>query len=283
MSRNCLVACARIAMLAALCGVPATAQTVSGTISGRVVDPSGAVIAGAKITVSNEATGEARDLKTQETGDFSFVSLRPGTYTVAVEQQGFRKFERKGNVLSANDRLSVGSIEMTFGAVTEQVTVTAEGAAVQTASADRSALLSTRQIEMTVSRGRDVMSQLRLLPGVAYNAAADPQSTGGNFGTVSPNMAGQRDTWNSMALDGVTSNNAAAQEFNSATVNLDAIAEVKVLMNNYAAEYGRSGGSIINFVTKSGSGGRKPPLHSRTAVRNRLHLVEGNGIWQRRL
>ncbi len=236
-----------------LCALVASApaQTVSGTITGTVVDPSGNVVVGARVTLVSERTGEQRESLTTDNGTFTFPALPAGTYTVKVEHPGFRSFQRLGNVLTATERLSVGNLELQIGAVTEAVTVTAQGAQVQTSSSERAALLSNKQIEMIAIRGRDVVSMLRALPGVSQTS--DQEFLGGNFGTGTPNIQGTRSQWNTQSVDGVTGNDLGSPNTFSSPINLDAIAEVKVLLNNYQAEYGRNGAASVNVITKSGS------------------------------
>jgi outer membrane receptor protein involved in Fe transport len=231
--------------------VSISAQTVTGTISGTVIDASGRVITGASVAALNERTGEARNVVTNEVGGFTFAALQPGTYTLRVEQRGFRQYERTGNVLPSSEHLSVGNIEMSVGAVNEAVTTRAEGAVVQTESSEHSALLTSKQLEMIAIRGRDVVSMLRVLPGVSQNV--DTEFLGGNFGTGTPNIQGSRATWNSLQVDGLTGNDLGSPNTFSSPINLDAIGEVKVQLNNYQAEYGRNGGSFVNIITKSGS------------------------------
>ncbi len=243
-----------LALSALLCGpaaAPLSAQLVTGTISGRVVDPTGAVIASASVTLVNEGTGASRNTVTNEDGVFVFPSVPPGIYTLKVGREGFRAFQRTGNVLTANERLSVGNLELTIGSVAETVTVTAEGAQVQTISSERAALLAPKQLEMIAIRGRDVVSMLRILPGVSQQV--DTENLGGSFGTGTPNIQGARNNWNSLAVDGLTGNDLGSPSVFSSPINLDAIGEVKVLLTNYQAEYGRNGGSFVNIITKSGS------------------------------
>ncbi len=228
-----------------------SAQTVTGTVSGVVTDNQDAVISSASVRLVNERTRERRETTTSDSGTFTFPAVQPGMYAIQVEQAGFRSFERNGNVVAANERLNVGAIKLDVGAVIEKVTVTAQGASVQSESAEKSALLTTKQLETISTKGRDVVSYLRVLPGVSYQV--DAESVGGNFGTSTPNISGVRNGNNSFTIDGVTGNNAAAQNVFSSTINLDAIGEVKVLINSYQAEYGRNGGAIVNVVTKSGS------------------------------
>ncbi len=228
----------------------APAQTISGTITGTVQDPSGNVIAGARVTLVSERTGEARQGLSADNGAFTFPALPPGLYTVKVEHSGFRPFERRGNVLTATERLSVGNLELQIGTVSEAVTVTAQGAQVQTQSSERAALLSNKQLEMIAIRGRDVVSMLRLLPGVSQTS--DQEFLGGNFGTGTPNIQGTRNQWNTQSVDGLTGNDLGSPNTFASPINLDAISEVKVLLNNYQAEYGRNGAAAVNVITKSG-------------------------------
>ena len=226
-------------------------QTVSGSLSGTVVDPSGNVVPAIVVKLLSERTGEERTATTNETGDFVFPALQPSTYTVTVEVAGFRPLKKTGNVLSAAERLSVGNLALTVGSVTESITIAAQAVTVQTSSTEHSALIGARQLEQISIRGRDVVSMLRILPGVSQTV--DTEFLGGSFGTQSPNIQGTRSNWNSLQVDGVTGNDLGSPGTFSSPINMDAIGEVKVLMNNYQAEYGRNGGSSINVVTKSGS------------------------------
>lgn len=228
-----------------------SAQTVSGSISGTVVDSSGNVIPAAPVKIISERTGEERSTTTNESGDFGFPALQPGSYTVSVEVTGFKPYKKTSNVLSAAERLSVGNLMMVVGAVSESVTIEAQAVTVQTSSTEHSSLIGSRQLEQVSIRGRDVVSMLRILPGVAQQT--DTEFLGGSFGTQSPNIQGTRSNWNSLQVDGVTGNDLGSPGTFSSPINLDAIGEVKVLMNNYQAEYGRNGASSINIVTKSGS------------------------------
>ena len=106
----------------------APGQTANGTISGSVIDPSGQVIPGAKVSVTNEATGEARNAPTSSIGDFSFPSLLPATYTIQVEAPGFQTFRSTGNVLTPNARLAVGELRLNVGSIAETMEVAAQAA-----------------------------------------------------------------------------------------------------------------------------------------------------------
>ena len=239
-----------LALLAWSAGA-AVAQSVSGSISGTVVDQSGQMMPGATVTLIDEQTGARRTLPTSDTGAFVFSAVQPGRYAVRIEMSGFTAVERKNITLPANERLSLGAITLTVGGVTETVTTTAQGSLVETTSSDRSALITSTQIDMVAVRGRDVMSLLRILPGVAYGG--DIEAVAGSFGSTSPNISGNRATWNTISFDGLVGNDLGSPQVFSSSINFDAIGEVKVQLNNYQAENGRNGGAMVNIVTKSGT------------------------------
>jgi len=136
------------------------------------VDSSGAIVAGSKVIVTNEATGAERTLTTTENGVFIFTNLVPTTYSVKIEMPGFRPLTRTGLTLTAGDRLALGSIELAVGQTSEAITVTSEAAALNIESADVTATLGTSQINDLVIKGRDFMNLVKLLPGVAQQGGA---------------------------------------------------------------------------------------------------------------
>src|SRR5262249_40689065 len=143
-----------------------------------------------------------------------------------------------------------GDIQLQIGAVSETVTVEAKSAMVQTDSVEHSAALTSNQLETLTARGREVVSLLRTIPGVQYQA--DQDSAGGSFGTRTPNIAGASNNTNVLAVDGVVSNDMGSPSVFSSVTTLDAIGEVKVLVNSYQAEYTSNGGAVVEVVTKSG-------------------------------
>lgn len=225
----------------------AAAQSVTATLSGTVVDQSRQVVVGATITLVSDRTGVSRTAVTNDSGDFFFASVQPGVYTVRVELQGFSPYQRTNMNLSANDQLSLGTIELKPGSVSEAVTVAAVGTPVQTRSAERSALITSRQMEMMPVLGRDVQSVLHTLPGVRFSLSADDSYD------FLPGINGQGGASSTFSLDGLGGNDLGGPDFLTGPPNFDAVAEVKVLINSYQAEYGRNSGAIINVVTKSGT------------------------------
>jgi hypothetical protein len=238
------------AALVLIAAAPALAQN-TGTISGVIVDQTQQVVPGATVTLTNERTGDNRTFVSDDRGEFSFRAVPPGTYALKVELSGFRTLERRRNVLNASGHLDLGRLALELGNLTEVVTVEASGALVETKTSDYSGLLTSTQISQIQTRGRDVVSLLRLLPGVRYENDID--AMGDSFGSQMPNIGGQRRHWNQVTVDGLNGNELSGTNRFSSAINLDAIAEVKVLLNTYKAEFGRTGGANVEIVSKSGS------------------------------
>jgi hypothetical protein len=225
----------------------ATAQS-SGDITGRVQDPKGQAVAGADITLTNQQTGETRSAKSNSAGEFTFVAVQPGTYSVLVKAQGFKEMEKRDLVMTGLERLSAGDLRLEMGAVKETVTVEADATPVQTNGGERSALLDSTQVENLLSRGRDMLALLTILPGVV-NDSEGSDALGELHAPQS--VSGTRGVFSAMNMDGISGTTVDGGRL-STPLNMDAIAEVKVLQNSYQAEYGKGSGAIINVVSKSG-------------------------------
>src|SRR5947199_58057 len=237
-------------LIALSLSLPASAQTITGNITGTVTDSSGGVIPGATVTLVSERTGEARSVTTNEEGRFNFAAVQPGVYAVRVEQKGFQTLERKGAVLSANESLALGDIALQTGQVAEMVTVVSSGPVVEKESSDLTARLTSDQISLISTKGRDITSLLRLIPGTSNDD--DIEAVGEGFGTNLPNISGQRGRSAVATIDGLNAAEPSGSNKISMTINQDAVGEVKVLRNNYAAEYGNNGGALITIVSKGG-------------------------------
>ncbi len=268
-----------VAVAIALLPGLAHGQNVSGTLSGTIVDQQGQVIPGATVTVINESTTDARVVVSDARGNFQALNLQPGTYTIRVEMHSFRTIERKGTMLTAAERLSVGTLTLEIGAVGETVTVEASGTRVNPGETQHSGLITATQIAQIQVKGRDVTSLMRLLPGVRYEDTVD--SLGESFGTLVPNVGGQRRDWNAVMVDGVLGNEIGQANRMAQQINLDAVAEIKVLLNTYRAEYGRTGGAQVQIVSKAGSSkyagglyyyGRHEKLNANNFFNNLAHL-----------
>ena len=225
-----------------LCATWVFAQQISGSLTGVVKDSQQAVVINAKITLTNPQQGTTRDATTGTDGAFVIAQVQPGTYDLTVEAPGFRKVEQKGVQVFANDRVSVGDIVLTVGALNETVTVESTASQVQTASAERSGVLTQRQVVDLAETGRSLFDLTKTLPGIVYT---------GGLGGVASN--GNRNNQNNFTLDGVTNVDTGSNGGTLATTNIDMIAEMKVITNSQPAEFGRSSGAQIEVVTKSGS------------------------------
>lgn len=263
-----------VLLAAVLCTAgPVLAQSSSGTISGRVVDSSGAAVAGAEVHVINQVDRFTRNFTTGNSGDFVFPSLDPGTYTLTVRASGFKQFDQSEIRLTALESRSLGDLKLQLGEVSETVEVVAQGTPVETATAERAGLLDSKQITDLMARGRDVMALLQLMPGVVDDATGS--DTLGQFGT--PTMQGMRSFYNSLNIDGISGNTARGRTA-EAPINMDAIQEVKVLGNSYSAEYGTSAGGVINLVTKSGT----QYFHGGAYYYNRNEALNANNFFNNR-
>jgi hypothetical protein len=233
-------------LLATFVAVNVSAQTVTGSLSGTIVDGSNNVVPGADVTVTSESTGEERRTVTSDVGDFAFAGLAPGPYTIRVGLSGFKPLEQRNNVVAANSRLAVGSLRLEVGDVNETVSVTALGETLDLTRTGQEAQLDLRQVTNLSIRGRDPISLLKILPGVSVagnnNLAKDQETFGGSFATAVPIIGGSRGASQTIYVDGVNGGDGGGgggggTNFSGAT-NLDAIAEVQVQMSAYTAEYG---------------------------------------------
>src|SRR5205814_4204453 len=163
---------------------------------------------------------------------------------------GFEKLERTNVVLSANENLALGRMELKTGKASETVTVIEGGGKVERESSDLTARLTSDQINLISTKGRDITSLLRLIPGTSNDD--DVEAVGEGFGTNLPNISGQRGRSTVTTIDGLNASEPSGSNKISMTINQDAVGEIKVLRNNYAAEYGNNGGALINIVSKGG-------------------------------
>ena len=247
-----------------LLALRAPAQTLSGSISGTVVDQSDAVIPKVAVTLTNESTGETRKTVTSESGEFVFTAVPSGTYTVALEATGFKSLRRTGVNLSAVERLPLGTIRLSVGDVTQSVVVASQGETVSAESADIGGNITAHQLDELIVKGRNPMSLLRTIPGVSTGVFInggdkndlDPdgmQSNGGIYGTLTAPINGGRMFWNTITVDGQISSNPDWPGLFEAAVSVDAMSELKVTANNYTAEYGRNLGATVTLATRSGT------------------------------
>ncbi len=252
--RNTRIVCLGILVVlaASLSGVSLLAQVTSGTIFGVVKDQSGGVIPGATVTVHSPDIGATRTVTTGPLGDFVVPNLPPATYTITVEIQGFKKLETQGVVLSAADKLNAGEFVLQVGAVDSSITVSADTGQLQlqTNSAERSDLITSKQLDSVAMNGRNVLDYMKLIPGVVSSFDGHASGTGG---LDAMNINGTRANQHEFTIDGASNVDTGNNGGTHVTLNTDAIEEVKVLTSNYQAEFGKAAGGQIAIVTKSGT------------------------------
>ena len=239
-----------LATVVVLAGRASAQQITTGTITGLVLDAQRLPLAGAHVSVTHEDTGDLRRTVANDDGVFTVPALPQGGYSLLVELTGFRALERRGIRLRASETYDAGTVVLALGEFTAATTVVAEAAVVQTASAERSVAIESQQMDALLARGRDPVSLLSLLPGVAPHA--EVASLGGQIGPAPPNIAGHRGVAAGLAVDGMASSDPGTGRHVS-PVSIDAIEQIEVTLNNYAAEHGRNTGAQVNIVTKSGS------------------------------
>jgi hypothetical protein len=225
-------------------------------VTGTVLDKSGAVIQGATVTLTNEATHVSVSSATTSTGNYVFDGVVPGTYTVRVSMTGFSTFVSTGNVLTIAQPMVVNAT-MQVGAATEQVEVIAGAELVQTeSSGDLGALVDQRALEtlpIIGSRGRSPLDLLELVPGVVDGGPLN--TSGANISGGGVLVNGSRDrAWN-YTLDGIDINETSAGGSNFAPLrtNPDSIEGFRVITSNATAEYGRNSGAQVIMETKPGT------------------------------
>ncbi len=227
----------------------ASAQTMTGQITGRLADPAGAMIVGAKVQLTNDLTKQVREFNTDSNGTFTFTNVTPGNYTLKVAQTGFKTYEQKTINVGAVERVSLPEIMLEVGDVSTSVEVTASAVRVNTDSSDRGVSVTSTQIEDTVTKGRNFMLLMATLPGVQDTNQNDSRG----WGTGSPVLMGGQSGQKLLVLDGAASQDSGNRDFGYIAPSVDAISEVKLLVANFNAEYGARSGGQMNIMVKSGT------------------------------
>src|ERR1700734_596460 len=226
------------------------AQGANGRIVGRVADPSGAVLAGAKVTLINDATGQHRDALTNGSGDYTFVEVAPGTYTVQFELTGFKKNVQKNVIVDVNQVVTLNST-LQIGASQETVEVTSEAPQVDTTSTQLGAVINDRSLNELLLNTRDTYQFLQLQPGVQSQLGSSGSLFAGSDDPGSVSVNGGRTRANNFNVNGGGAND---QFGNTPTIQPTPhpVEEFRVITNTFDAEYGRNSGSVVNVITKSG-------------------------------
>jgi Carboxypeptidase regulatory-like domain len=242
----------------ALCVSGAKAQMVGGTISGDVVDPAGAAVAGAEVLVRNDETGSERKFITPESGIFSAPSVAVGTYTVSVSRDGFAPLSRTGVVLTVGQNVQL-HLALTVGSVQQSVQVMDTPAVVDTSTLQTQGLVDEQRVKELPLNGRSFDQLIQLNPAsVSYTTqrsggVGTSNSSVGNMYSVS----GRRPQDNLFLLNGIEYTGASLINVtpggtSGQLLGVDAVREFNVVSDTYGANYGKRTGAQISIITASG-------------------------------
>ncbi len=239
-------------------GISLKAQTVYGSMAGTITDPSGAVVPGASITLTNIGTTEKRSMVSEATGNYRFVNLGPGRYRIDVEKAGFKHFTRDNILVEVQAALRI-DVSMQVGQVAEVVEVSSASPLLQTESGTLSQVVESRTVTEMPLNGRNVMNLIALTPGVIPQGSSSGSALGNQHGATYSNPAG----WGNYQIGGGAAGQSA-QFLDGVPMNVslnngivlvptqDAVQEFRVSTNNVSPEFGRFAGGVVNMVTKSG-------------------------------
>ena len=230
------------------------AQSGLGSITGTAQDSSGGSVAGAAVRLTEKATQGTRSTTTTDAGLFTFPAVVVGTYTVSVTPPGFKEKQIENLSINAFQQVALGHITLEVGAAAESVTVTAtaEQALVKD-SAVRFATVQAKQVTEMPLAGRNWINLLKIIPGATptnTNALNGREYTSTGYSDFKIN--GKAGSQTQVNLDGGSIVDQGSDAKTSVAPSLESIQEVSVLTNNFQAEYGTRGGTVINIVTKSG-------------------------------
>ena len=232
-------------MVATFSASPLLAQKLDGILRGDVKDQTGAMVPEAKVTATNEATNFSQTTLSTSSGSYIFPNLLPGTYTLTVEAKGFRRYLNRGVAVSGNQVAEV-LVNLTLGAATEVIEVTAGGEVIQTQTSQLSNEFGTQAVAAlpNTSLQGSPLNLAILSPGTTTQGGG-VLGEGGSIGGARPRM-------NSFSIDGVDDNRIDVTGHTSEVIQ-DAVAEFNLMTNQFSAEFGHSAGGQFNIITKSGT------------------------------
>src|SRR5436309_1606667 len=239
-----------IALVAIILGISFQAFGQEATMVGTVTDPSGSVIAKAKITAKNAETGLVHSITTNEAGQYVLPDIHIGHYDVKVESTGFKAAEQKGIVLQVGDRARL-DFQMQVGGASETVTVEAAPIRVQTDTGEVSNVITDLQVSQIAVNGRSIYQLAALAPGASSQINNYVNTPVGGDANVEFN--GVRQNHNIYLLDGGEDDDRGGAGGMSIAPSTDAIAEFRQLTSNYSADYGLSSAATMTMVLKSGT------------------------------
>jgi hypothetical protein len=244
-------------------------QSTAGRVQGRVVDPTGAVVPGISITLTNADSGATLTAVSSKSGGYSFISVPVGRYKLEARGSGFEDFIADGVAVQLNATVSY-EVKLAVGSNAQTVEVTAAPPLVDTTTTQLGAVVNTRAVENLPLNQRNTYQLLQLQPGVTGVSGSDLFYGSDQAGAVSVN--GGRGRSNNFSVNGGDGNDLFV---NSPGIepSPDAIDEFRVITNTFDAEYGRNSGAVINVVTKSGTNQRHGSIY--TYVRNQAMDSKG--------
>ena len=227
-------------------------NTTVGAIAGTVTDSTGAVVAGAQITATNQATHQVSVAVTNSSGSYSIENLLDGDYTVGVSKSGFKQISVTDIHLNPGQRRGQ-NVKLEIGNVEAKVTVEADIIGVQTESAESGGTISAKEVSNLMLNGRNFQQLATLVPGVSSTTGANQQVNAGYLGQTSLIVGGASSEETTYTIDGVYDMTPTSLINVNITPSLDAINEMRVLTNSYSAKYGYAGSGQILIDTKSGT------------------------------
>ncbi|HEY3444316.1 MAG TPA: carboxypeptidase regulatory-like domain-containing protein [Paludibaculum sp.] len=241
-----------VTALVALCSLPASAQVLYGSIVGTVEDPTGAVVPGASITLTNPATGATRESQADDQGRYTVPNVQAGLYSLKVTKAGFRSLTRTGVEISINTVTRVDA-KLEVGQIAEQVTVSASTVALQTDKSDvRSEIASSAITSMPLYGYRNYQQLINLVPGATpagfQNAVVDTPGR-----ALTTNVNGTARNTNNTLTDGAVNINVWLPHHTAYVQPAESIETVNISTNSFDAEQGMAGGAAITVATKSGT------------------------------
>jgi hypothetical protein len=223
-----------------------------GSISGTVMDSSGATIPDATVTVTNEATRLPRVAQTNRSGFYDVESLEPGSYSVAITAKGFQGFLVNGLALDPGQRRQADA-SLKVGSASEQVTVEGTAVQVETQSSDSSGTITAKQVSNLMLNGRNFQALGQLVPGVSSTTSGTTMPGGGLGGETSLIINGNSVEYSAFSIDGIEDMNTGDLSNLNILPIVDAIEEFRILKDNYSARYGFVGSGQVIVQTKAGS------------------------------
>jgi hypothetical protein len=226
----------------------AFAQETTATITGQVTDQAGAIVANAEITLKNTATGEERKVISDDNGSYSLTLIPPGKYDLSVRVKGFKESINQGIELSVNDR-KVITVALAPGDINESITITGEAPLLQVTPTVGDVVENRRVVELPLNN-RNFMALLTLVPGVT--STGDSEIGIGLTNTVNFSINGTRRNSINFLVDGVSNTDVGSNITLLSIPTVDSIQEFRVITSVPTAEFGKSGGGVVNLVTRGG-------------------------------